>query len=200
MLLVRMLDEPHFGDEIGRVDERVGRMPARHDDVQRRIARGERREHFVERQVFVLEHRVQLVEDHHPVITALDHPARLVPAAARGGDVGVAVLRVPRVAVAHRDEVALRVRAEEIALGRVQRALDELHDTRAHPVAEHPHGHPERGRALALAVAGVDDQEPLLDGRGRLLLLVARAAALGHALMRFGIGFHRLESCESLGS
>jgi hypothetical protein len=55
---------------------------------------------------------------------------------------------------------------------------------------KHAHGHAERGRGLAFAGAGVDDQQTFFDGGAGLLFLVAFAPALGHALMRFGVGLH----------
>ena len=46
-------------------------------------------------------------------------------------------------------------------------ALDELDDADLHAVAERAEDHAEGGRRLALALAGVDDEQALLDRLGR---------------------------------
>ena len=60
-------------------------------------------------------------------------------------------------------------------------ALDELHDADGHAMADVAEHHAERGGDLALAVAGVDDQQALFDGLGRHDL-VARRLVLAHLL------------------
>src|SRR6185312_17227626 len=78
-----------------------------------------------------------------------------------------AVLRVPGEALAHGaagDELGKAL--EHVALAGVPRALDELHDADAHAVADRAQHHAEGGGRLALAGAGMDDDEAALLGLG----------------------------------
>src|SRR5580704_10108652 len=67
-------------------------------------------------------------------------------------------------ALAHRmpDELIAEF-CQRIALRRMPGALDELHDANAMAAAEHSQRQPERGRRLALAGAGMNDEQTLLD-------------------------------------
>ena len=69
----------------------------------------------------------------------------------------------------------------------VERALHELHHADLHAVADRAHRHAERGRSLALAGAGVDDDQTLLDRFCRDLL-VLRGLDLLHLRRMFGVG------------
>ena len=89
--------------------------------------------------------------------------------------------------VCHDDLVAERL--QRVALRRVPRALDELHDADALAASEHAQREPERRGRFALAGAGVDDEKTFLD----LLvgdLGVLHGLALRHlGAMTFGFGF-----------
>ncbi len=89
---------------------------------------------------------------------------RLRPGALGGGDVARAVLRLPGEALAHRVPRHLIAELRQrVALADLPRALDELHDADALAAPEHAQREAEGGRRLALAGAGVDDQQALLD-------------------------------------
>ena len=70
---------------------------------------------------------------------------------------------------------------DQLALARLHRALDELHHRAGHAMRDMPEDHPEPGRRLALALAGVDDNKALLTSLGGHDL-VTRGLLLGHLL------------------
>ena len=114
-----------------------------------------------------------------------------------------AVLRLPGEALAHRvDGHQVAEFLQRDALAGLPLALDELHDRDLHAVAERAEDHAEGGGRLALALAGVDDQQALLDRLGRDDL-VARLLLLAHLLGVVGVdlGFgHVLHSAASFRS
>ena len=80
------------------------------------------------------------------------------------GDVAVAVLGFPGEAFAHRlDGHELGKFLEHGALAGAPGALDELHDADLHAMADGAEHHAEGGGRFALALAGVDDEQALLD-------------------------------------
>src|SRR5690606_25684000 len=114
----------------------------------------------------------------------------LLPGAGRSRHVAGEILRLPGEPLTHRvPRHAIAEDGEGVALAGLPAALDELHDADAASVAEHPERQAEGGRRLALARAGVDDQQALLDrllrNLGILHLLALRhlgAVALGVAV------------------
>ncbi|GJD69152.1 hypothetical protein MMMDOFMJ_2078 [Methylobacterium gnaphalii] len=72
-------------------------------------------------------------------------------------------------------------RFQGVLLAGVPGALDELHDADSPAAAEGAQHQPPGRRRLALARAGMDDQQPLLDGLLRDLG-VLHGFALGHLL------------------
>src|SRR5690606_1965576 len=103
----------------------------------------------------------------HLVSRISDHPLRLIPGRTRRADVAGAVLGFPGESLAHGvDRHLVREPLQDLALAGLPPALDELHDADAEAVADAAHHHAEGGRRLALALAGMDDQQALLDGLG----------------------------------
>src|SRR5690606_11672826 len=98
------------------------------------------------------------------------------------------VLRFPGKALAHRVELADigEMLLDQVALARPHRALDELHDGRWLAVGDVAEDHAEGARRLALALAGVNDDEPLLVRLGRHVL-VTRGLLLRHLLVVTGV-------------
>jgi hypothetical protein len=99
--------------------------------------------------------------------TAFSQPA------ARGASSRLPVLRLPGEALA--EDVPAELGGQPGRQGRLaggDRPLDELHDAHRHAVPECPEDGPERGRRLALARPGVDDEQPFLAVRlGQLPIL-----------------------------
>src|SRR5258708_4188012 len=119
----------------------------------------------MEVEMFGTEGVVELVEDDEAEARIDDQLERLGPGALGGRDVALDVLRLPGEAFAHRvPRNAVAERREGVALAGMPGALDELHD--ADPVAapEHAQRQPEGGGGFALAGAGMDDEQALLDG------------------------------------
>src|SRR6185437_12421532 len=93
-----------------------------------------------------------------------------------------AVLRVPGEALAHGaagHEIGKAF--QHMALARIPRPFDELHDADAHAMTETAHDHAESRRRFALAGAGMDDDKAALLGLGREHF-GARRLALRHLL------------------
>ena len=123
--------------------------------------------------------------------------ARLRPGAFGRRDVARAILRLPGEAFAHRvpDDLIAELR-QRIALGGVPGALDELHHADPLAAPEHAQRQPESRGGFALAGAGMDDEQALLDGlAGDLGIL--HGLALGHlGAMALGFGLDRsVRSC-----
>ena len=100
------------------------------------------------------------------------------------------ILRVPGEAFAHGVPDHLIAEClQRIALRRLPRAFDELHDADALAATEHSKSKAERRRRFALAGPGVDDEQALLDFLvGDLGVL--HGLALRHlGAMAFGLGF-----------
>src|SRR5262249_36531159 len=117
------------------------------------------------------------------------HRLAFFPGGAGVRDVAGAVLRLPGEALTQRlDGAELREFLQHPALAGVPLALDELDDADLHAVADAAHHHAEGRRRLALALAGVDDEQALLDGLARHHL-VARFLALGGFLVGAAVEF-----------
>src|SRR6516162_6495601 len=173
----RVLDKGHFGYQIGRLDELGPGIAAGHDDVQVTRLGLQCRDDFVERQVVVAQHDVELVEQHQPVGAIGDHRLGRLPRLARGGDVAGPILGVPGEALAHRPAShELTEPLERDALAGGPHALDELDDADPHAVAETTQHYPKCGGRLAFSLTGMDDQQPTLLGLGGQHALACRLA------------------------
>ncbi len=134
---------------------------------------------------------LQLVEQQQFVGGIGHQRLGLLPGGAGGSDVAGAVLGLPGEAHAHGvDGHQLGEALEQAALAGLPAALDELHDADPEAMAEAAHDHAEGGRRLALALAGVDDEQAFLDRLGRHDL-GARGPPLGRLLgvARIDLGF-----------
>ena len=110
------------------------------------------------------------------------------------------VLRFPGKAFAHRVELAeiAKMAGEQAPLAGVPGALDELHDRAGEAMGNAAHDHAEGGGRLALAGAGMDDDQALFAALGRHDLVAGdldfrhfrRVAGVGF-LGRLGIRFRR---------
>ena len=113
------------------------------------------------------------------------------PGGAGGGDVALAVLGFPGEAFAHdvqRHQFG-EFRQHASLAGLPRRDLTNCTTPTGIAMADVPEHHAERGRRLALALAGVDDQQALLAGLGRHDL-VARRLVLARLLrVPFVLGF-----------
>ena len=141
----------------------------------------------------VAQRDVELVE-HDQADRRVGHQfARLGPGALGRGDVARAILRLPGEAFAQRVPFDLIAEAlQRGALAGLPGALAELHDAAAQAAAQRAHQQAPGGRRLALALAGVDDQQAFLDGLGGDLGIL-RGLAVGHFRLVAGgfIGFCR---------
>src|SRR5690348_14050409 len=159
-----VLDQSHLGDEVSGGNEfRLG-VAASDDDMQAIAARSERGDDGAEVEIVVAQRDIELVEDNEGKARVGHELPRLRPGTLGGRDITRTILRLPGEALAHRVPGDLIAKAgERVALGRMPRALDELHDADAMAAAEHAQGEAEGGRRLPLAGAGVHDQKTLLD-------------------------------------
>src|SRR5580700_10286065 len=185
-----VLHQRHLGDKIrGGNKLRLG-VAAGDDDVQALAACGERGNHGAEIEIVVAQRNVELVENDEGKARIGHEFARLRPGALGGRDIARAVLRVPGEALAHRVPGDLIAEADErVALGRMPRALDELHDADAVAASEHAQGKAEGRGRFSLAGAGVHDEETLLDRLSRHLGVLHRLAFrhLGAVALGFGL-------------
>src|SRR4029079_11887846 len=121
------------------------------------------------------------------MLAAGDEGFARAPGGRRRCNVALAVLGLPGEALAHGvhgDQVAEFLQRRSLA--RLPLALDELHDPHWHAMAERAQHHPERGGGFSLALAGVDDEQSLLDRLGGDDL-VARRLLLAHLLGVAGV-------------
>ena len=199
-----MLDLGHLGHEVGHLDQRRLRVAAGDHDVLVRVARGKPRKHGVEIEIVVAEHDVELVEHHEAIGGVGQELLRRLPRLARSSEVALAVLRVPGEAFAHhadRDEVGEALQHRTLA-GRPL-PLHELHHAHLHAVADGACREAEGSGRLALALAGVDDEQALLDGLGGQHALARRLALahlLGMAPVELSLGLVRHQSASCLPS
>ena len=178
----------HLGDEIGHLDQLILCVSAGDDDMDVfRLLILQKRHHLGNVEIIVAQHDVQLVAEHHPVVTAGDHLLGRIPGFLCRSNVTLAVLRFPGEALAHAldgDEIGKAL--QRLRFARVETALDELHHTNPVAMAEGAEHHAEACGGFALALAGVDDGQALLDGLGGHDL-VARRLLLAHLLGMAGV-------------
>src|SRR5438270_4798911 len=196
-----MLDQRHLGDEIGDLDQLVLGVASGEHDMRHRWLRGHQEiDNFGDVEIIVAQRDVDLVEHDHAEILVEDQLLGLLPDGTRSGDVAGAVLRLPGKAFAHGVELAevTEMAGEHAALAGVPGALDELHDRAGEAMGDVADDHAEGRGRLALAGAGVDDDEALLGALGRhdlvagdLLLRLFRGVTGGSFVGRLGIRFGR---------
>src|SRR5262249_22704046 len=133
-----VLHQRHLGDEVGGGHElRLG-VAAGDDDVQAVAVRSERGDDGGKIEILIAQRNVELVENNEGKTWIRHKLERLRPGALRRRDIARAVLRLPGETLAHRVPDDLIAKANErIALRRMPRALDELHDADAVAAAEH---------------------------------------------------------------
>ena len=112
---------------------------------------------------------VDLVQQDHLVRRVADQLFRLLPSGLCHLDVARAVLCFPREALTHRVELAdiAELGVDQITLAAIHATLDELHHGAFHVGSNAAEDHPERGRAFALALARMHDDQTFLVGLGR---------------------------------
>src|SRR4029078_3894557 len=146
------------------------------------------RDHAIERQVVVAKRDIQLIENDQVEALIGHQLLRLAPSALRRGDVAAEILRLPGEALAHGVPGDLIAElGQRVALGRMPGALDELHHADPLAAAEHAQREAERRRGFPLAGAGVHDQQALLDGLARHLLILPRLAVRHLGAMALGL-------------
>ena len=159
----------------------MGVAPGQHDVGQRRLFGFQERHDLGDIDIVIADRDVDLVQQHHPVGRITDQLLCLGPSGL--GHFGVAglVLGFPGKPLAHRVKRALcaELAQNQVSFTRRHAAFDELHHSAGQPVGDAAKDHPECGRRLALALAGMDDDQPLLVGLGRHDL-VACGLFLGH--------------------
>ncbi len=172
-----MLDQCHLGDQIGHLDQ-LGLGVAAGDDhvLVGGLLVAQEGQDFIEIEIVVTQHDVQLVEQHQPMTVIADHLLGALPARGRGGDVTLTVLGDPGEALAHdvqRDQI--RKGLQQTRFARVPfRRLGELHDADGIAMTDMAEHHAQRRRCLALAGAGMDDQQAFLSDLGRHDLVLRR--------------------------
>src|SRR5215467_288086 len=135
--------------------------------MQAARSRRERRDDGGKIEIIVAQCDIELVQNQHAEIRISHEFARFRPGAFGGGDIAGAVLRFPGETLAHRVPNELIAKARQcVAFGRMPGALDELHHADTLSAAEHAQRQSECRRRFALAGAGVDDQQSLLDRLG----------------------------------
>src|SRR4051794_20789397 len=174
-----MLDLVHLGDEVGGGDKAWRCVATGHDDVLEAGPPLERGHDLVLRDPAVLDRIGELVEQQELVSLARDATLDLLPAGACLVGRLLEVLREPGPAVAHLLPLDPAERLRGLRLADLPLAgLDELEDAAAVAARPRAHQHPERGRRLALAVAGEHDQQRTV---ARLAALGVGASEIGHA-------------------
>ena len=152
-------------DEVGGRDQLGRRVAAGDHDVLEARAVAQRRDHVVELDPAPLDRVGDLVEQQELVALLGDHPLDARPALARLVGRLLEILRDPRPAVAHLLPVDAAERRRGLRLADLPLArLDELEDAAAVAARPGAQEHAEGRRALALAVAGEDDDAAA--GRG----------------------------------
>src|SRR2546430_979763 len=92
----RMLDQGHFGDEVGQLDQRRMSVAAGDDHV---LVGGlfvaQKTQHRFDRQIVVAQHDVELIQQDHAVAIVADQLLGALPAFRRRRDIAFPVLRFP---------------------------------------------------------------------------------------------------------
>src|SRR5450830_1909761 len=155
-----VLDDGHVGDGVGHVDQFLRCGAARDDHVLHGRTGDQIGDHHVDVEVAVFEGDVQFIEQHQTDSRIAQEAPGLLPRQLGLGDVAFAVLGVPGVAFAHGVKLHLRGKtAQEFFFSRLHRPFDELHHAHRHAVAHGADHHTQAARALALAVARVDNDD-----------------------------------------
>src|SRR4051812_44804967 len=163
-----MLHHGHFRDQIGDLQKLVLGVAAGHDDVLVLRLVAQDGQHFLQREVIVAQHDVEFVQQNHLDRGVADQGDGLIPGGAGGGDIALAALSFPGEAFAHGvDRDLIGEALKHYPLPGFPLPLDELDDPDLEAMPYRPHHHAERRCGLALALAGMDDQKPLLQGLGR---------------------------------
>ena len=163
-----MFDQGHFRYQIGDLHERRLGVASGYHHVLLPGLVFQRLEHLLEGQVIIAQYDIEFVENYHVIARIGDHFLGCLPRPARRGDIAGAVLGVPGEALAHGlqcDE--LGEAGENGAFAGLPHALDELDDPDPHAVANRPDRQAEGGGRLALALAGIDDDEAAFFRLGR---------------------------------
>ena len=158
----RVLQIADVADRVGGVDQCLRRRAAGDDHMLHGWAGADVGQHGRKIEVAVAEQIGQLVQHHQIHGRIGQRPRRHRPAGAGGGDVPLAVLRLPRETVAAHLPVDTRLAAKKCLLAGVAAALDELHHGGFLPVPQGPRQHAKRRTGLALAGAGQHQQQALV--------------------------------------
>src|SRR3954449_707678 len=179
-LVHRVLDLHDLRDEFGELDELRRGVAAGDDDVLEAGPVAQRRDDVVHVDPAPLQRVRDLVEQEELVALLRDRALDLSPAlACEVGGLGE-VARQPRPAVAHLLPIDPAQSGRGLRLADLPLAgLHELKDAAAVPARPRAHEHPERRRALALAMPGDDDDERAVT---RLAALGLRAAAVARTV------------------
>src|SRR5262249_38634870 len=148
------------------------------------------RDHLVQRQMVVAQRDIELVENHERKTRVGHQLLRLGPGALSCCHVSGDILRLPGEARTHR--VPRHLIAEflkRIALRAVPATFDELHDADALASSEHAEREAEGCRRFALAGAGVDDEQALLELLAGDFLVLHRLALRHLGAMALGLLF-----------
>ena len=185
----------HLGDGVGDFDQlRRGIAPG-DDDVDVGRPAGDRRDDVADGQPVEVHQVGEFVEDHELVFAGVDDADRLLPSGGGVGTVGGQVVGVPGEPVAEGVPVDAELATDLLLADLPVAGLDELHDRDVPPAGDTSNHHPERGRRLALPVAGVHHDQrlgaPQAVGTG---ILGGRPVDVGVPLgVRVGVGFARHE-------
>src|ERR1700682_410063 len=164
-LAERMFYQSHLGHEIGHLDQGSMRVAAGDDDMLvGRLLVAQKIQHILDRQIFVAQYDVELIQHHHAVTIVADEFFRALPARGGGGDVAGAILRLPGKALAHdvQRRQLRKFRQHPRLAGVPRRRLRKLYDSDGIAMTDMAKHHADRGGGLALAGAGMDDQQALL--------------------------------------
>src|SRR5882724_4580764 len=159
-----MFHGKHLGDEIGGFDQfGLGIAPG-HDDVQIGAPVRKRREHVAEVEMIVTQRNIEFIEDQQLDGRIFHQLHSLAPRPLRGGDVARTVLRFPCEAFTERVPRHLILETfDRVSFARLPGAFAELHHATLKATTDRAKQKTEGRRRFTLALAGVNDEEPLLD-------------------------------------
>ena len=161
--MVGVLDQGHLGDQVGELHQ-LGRGVASRDDHVHHlgtVAQGLQR--LLHRHPAVVQGVGELIEDHDVVLALGDDLLAVIPMGA--GQLGgvFQVLGPPGEPVAHGPDLDVHLLGGALFAEVGRRVLDELEHDDFHVAAPGTEHHSHCGGGLALAGAGVDDDEALVD-------------------------------------
>src|SRR5438067_2155627 len=160
-----VLDLTHLGHRVGELDEQLGCIAAGRDDVHVLGSVADRVEHVVDRQPTVVDGIRDLVEHDELVLAAGDRRRCELPGGDRPAARLIEVGRLPGEAVTPLQPVDAESSPDRLLPDLPLVGLDELDHAHLPAARDAAHHDPERGRRLALAVAGVDEYERTLARR-----------------------------------